>query len=175
MGNYTTSPEDVRRMRHLEENIRTLHERLHGFEMRIIATADVAERFSLRQRIRGEITPDLRKYGKEYAELLADVINPADLPAEQSDSLLRDTLGAVEAAENGATDDSPETMLQLLREIKDKLNEPGKAAAAKLKISLPIIPLISAYELELDTEKFVTQVWRRLTSFFRGAFLANPQ
>ena len=37
-----------------------------------------------------------------------------------------------------------------------------KAAAAKLKVSLPIIPLIASYEMEMDTEAVVVNVWRRM-------------
>jgi len=41
-----------------------------------------------------------------------------------------------------------------------------KAAAAKLKVSLPIIPLIASYEMEMDTEAVVVNVWRRIKSLF---------
>ena len=174
MGKSRVSYENLKRMKDLEETVQILHERLHEFEKRKVATADVAERFSLGQRIRDEITPDIRKYGKEYSDLLADLTNPADLPAEESDSILRDALAAVEAAEKKATDETPKEMLELLKQIKEKLNDPGKIAAAKLKVSLPIIPLISAYEMELDTEKFVTQVWRKVNSLFRRTFSENP-
>lgn len=174
MARSRVSREELRRMKDLEETIQMVYDRLHEFEKRMVATSDVAERFSLRQRIRDEITPDLRKYGKEYADLLADLTNLEDLAPEESDSVLRDVLAAVEAAEQKKPDDAPQEMLNLLKEIKEKLNEPGKTAAAKLKVSLPIIPLISAYELELDTENFLTQVWRKATSLFRKAFPANP-
>lgn len=174
MGKSRVSYKNLKRMKDLEEIIQILHDRLHEFEKRMVATADVAERFSLRLRIRDEITPDIRKYGKEYSDLLADLTNPADLPAEESDSILQDTLAAVEAAEKKTSDETPQEMVELLKQIKEKLNEPGKSAAAKLKVSLPIIPLISSYEMELDTENFVTQVWRKVTSLFRKIFSENP-
>ena len=41
-------------------------------------------------------------------------------------------------------------------------------AAAKLMVSLPIIPLIASYEMEIDTEATLVNVWRRVKSLFCG-------
>jgi len=58
-------------------------------------------------------------------------------------------------------------MLNLLEEIKQKLNEPGKSAAAKLKVTLPIIPMVASYDLELDTENFLVNVWHKTRDLFQ--------
>ena len=174
MDGFDISGKDLKRIKDLEETLEIIYKRLHEFEKRMVATADVAERFSLRQRIRDEVTPDIRKYAKEYAHLLANWTDPANLPSKEAEPILREVVQAVQAAETHKAEDTPAQMVQLLKDIKQKLNEPGKSAAAKLKVSLPIIPLISAYELELDTENFLTTVWRKVASFFRRKLPENP-
>lgn len=166
---------NMKRIRNSEEVIEILYGRLHEFEKRMVSTANVAERFSLRQRIHDEIIPDIRKRNKEYADLLVGLTDSANLPSEESETILEEVVEAIDVAEKEAPKNTPQKMLQLLKEIKEKLNEPGKSAAAKLKLSLPIIPIISAYELELDTENFLTNVWRKVTNLFRRALPENPQ
>ncbi len=140
----------------------------------MVATDDVAERFNLRHRIRTEIVPDLRKYEPEYAALLAEVTEPAQLPADESEAVLVEVLQAANAAEQARTDQTPAEMLRLLHEIKEKLDEPGKSAAAKLKVSLPIFPGLIAYELESDTENFLTTVWHKVKSLFARELPDHP-
>ena len=50
-------------------------------------------------------------------------------------------------------------VLQILQEIRDKLNQPGATAAAKLKGVISSIPPFVgiSYEAELDTENFFQQ------------------
>jgi hypothetical protein len=50
-------------------------------------------------------------------------------------------------------------VLQILQEIRDKLNQPGPTAAAKLKGVISSIPPFVgiSYEAELDTENFFQQ------------------
>ncbi|WP_333386904.1 hypothetical protein [Microcoleus sp. POL10_C6] len=57
--------------------------------------------------------------------------------------------------------------MRLLREIRDKLNEPGTPAAAKAKLALPLIPGILAYEVELDTENTLRKVLQPIKRLFR--------
>lgn len=74
---------------------------------------------------------------------------------------------AVEHLENIQTDSYPQELTSLLK-LREMLNEPGKTAQAKLKVALPVIPLIASYELEMDTEAFLVNVWRGIKSLVRG-------
>lgn len=67
-----------------------------------------------------------------------------------------EVVGAIEVLETRPVEDRSEAMMQLLREIRDKLNEPGNPAAAKLKGMISMLPpfVSLSYEAELDTGKF---------------------
>lgn len=58
--------------------------------------------------------------------------------------------------------------------ILQELREQNKSASAKFKVALPIIPTLVSYELDLDTENFLTEVWGKIRSLL-GRKAANPQ
>jgi hypothetical protein len=57
--------------------------------------------------------------------------------------------------------------MQLLLEIRDKLNQPELPAAAKLKAALPLMPGILSYEVELDTESSLRRAVQPIKRLFR--------
>jgi hypothetical protein len=155
------------RIKHLEELLEIEYEKLSEFEKELAITASPAQKFELRQRLKREVLPDLRKHEVEYAQLLAQRTDPASIPPQQAEAALAEIQHAVEHIAQLPTA-PPEEVKQLLTEVRKKLDDPGKAAAAKLKVTLPIIPLIASYEMEIDTEGFLTQAWRGLKSLFGG-------
>jgi hypothetical protein len=112
---------------------------------------------------------------QEDAELLAAGVQINEMPEAQAEVLIAEVASAVAKARHSETANAPQEMVRLLVEIRDKLNEPGKSASAKLKVSLPIIPLISSYEMELDTEGAVTGVWRKARDFFKQIVKNRPR
>jgi hypothetical protein len=156
------------RVSQLEELIDIEYEKLHEFEKAISLADGPSQKIALRQQIKRELTPRLRKLEKEYADSVATSNQVAALSEPEAEVLLAEIAGAVREANRKTHTQAPEEMLRLLAEIRNKLDEPGKSASAKLKLSLPIIPLISSYEMELDTEGLLTGVWRKLRNAFRG-------
>lgn len=73
----------------------------------------------------------------------------------------------VERVESQSRVDYPDEVRQKLQEILDKLNEPGTAAAAKAKLALPLIPGIVAYEMELDTENTLRQIFQPIKRLYQ--------
>lgn len=61
----------------------------------------------------------------------------------------------------------PNQVMQLLEEIRNKLNEPGNPAAAKVKLALNLIPGVLAYEVELDTETALRKAFQPIRHLFR--------
>ncbi len=59
--------------------------------------------------------------------------------------------------------------MQLLLEIRDKLNQQELPAAAKLKAALPLVPGILSYEVELDTESSLRRAVQPIRRLFRRA------
>ncbi|MGD0059811.1 MAG: hypothetical protein ABSD58_10370 [Verrucomicrobiia bacterium] len=156
------------RLRQLQEQLQIEYDKLHEFEKSISLAAGRDEKIALRQQIKFELAPRLSKLEKEYAELLAASVPVEAIPEKEAGALLTELDTAITKAEQSKPADAPQEMLRLLEEIRSKLNEPGKTAEAKLKVALPIIPLIVSYEMKLDTENFVTQVWGKARDFFKG-------
>jgi|GEM_PF-691457 len=157
----------TQRLSRLEELLEILYERLGDFQKGIATSDSVSQKSALKQQIKREILPDLRKYEVEYAQLLAeegDIILIADAEAA---NVLAETRYAIERLEAVKVEDQPKELRPLLQEVREKLDDPGKAAAAKLKVTLPIIPLIASYEFELDTEALMVKVWRRIKALFK--------
>jgi hypothetical protein len=157
----------------LEELLDIEYERLHEFEKAISLTDGISQKIALRQQIKRELTPRLRELEQEYASLLASSVTIAEISAPEADDLVAELSAAAERAQENTQGRAPAEMVRLLKEIREKLDEPGKSAAAKLKLTLPIVPLLASYEMEMDTEAVVTQVWRKVRDFFKG-FLARP-
>ena len=74
---------------------------------------------------------------------------------------------AVEAIERIPQTEYPPELMSLLQEIRTKLDEGDKAASAKLKVALPLIPLLASYELEMDTEAMMYKTWESLKKIVR--------
>ena len=161
------------RLRQLEELLDIEYEKLYGFEKELDLATGAGERVAIRQQIKRQIVPRLRDNEREYAELLAAGVPDEDIPEEEAASIVAQLFEATtKTAESGQ---ASEQMLKLLGDIQQKLNEPGRAAGARLKTSLPIIPLLVSYELELDTENFIAKVWRKARDVFSRLVHQNPQ
>jgi hypothetical protein len=90
------------------------------------------------------------------------------IPDDEAAAVTTELVQAVQCVENLPDSNRPDEITKALAEIKQKLDVPGKVAAAKLKVSLPIIPLIASYEMEMNTEATLTVLWRRIKSLFGG-------
>jgi len=168
------TPFELQRIKQLEEQLELLYEKRHVFETNINISASPDIKFQLQQQLKREVLPSLRRTEQEYAQRLAEGVKPAQLTEPEAQTLVGDIRAAVTSHERATSYDQPEEFRRLLTEISAKLDEPGRAAAAKLKLVLPLIPLIASYELELDTESFVTQVWQRIRGLFRSAVSPHP-
>ena len=74
---------------------------------------------------------------------------------------------AVESIEQIPSITYPSELISLLQEIRDKLDEQDKAASAKLKVVLPLIPAIASYELEMETEGLMYRTWKAIKKMVR--------
>ncbi len=148
---------DRQRLADLEELLDLLYEKLGSFERDLIVTASTPTKFELRQRIKREILPDLRKYEAEYWELYPrEAIVISD---EEAETQLVKVEQAVECIQHIPSTSYPPQLVSLLQDIRAKLEDLDKPASAKLKLVLPLIPAIASYELEMDTEGFMYKTW----------------
>lgn len=162
-----THQPNLKRLREIEELLDMEHDKYHEFRKEI-AVSTGNEKILLKQRVKRELIPSLRQLEKEYAELLAAGVPTDAIPAAEAEVIIAQVIEAVTTVEEKNAPDVPLEMVRLLSDIRDKLSEPSKSASAKLKINLPIIPLIASYEMELDTEGVLTGVWTKARDLFKS-------
>lgn len=158
---------NARRLHELEELLDIQYDISHEFEKQI-AIADGASRITLKQRFKREVTPELRKLEQEYAELLADGVPAEAIHEADADALVGELSKATNTILQSVPANAPQEMVRLLGEIKAKLSEPNESASAKLKLSLPLIPAICSYEIEVETAGLLKKVWLKTRDFFKS-------
>ena len=152
------------RLNDLKDILELLYEKLGEFEKELIINANTPAKFELKQRIKREILPDIRKYETEYWEIYPqEAIVISD---EEAENQLVKVEEAVTSIKQIPSSTYPSELISLLQEIRDKLDE-DKAASAKLKVVIPLIPAIASYELEMETEGLMYRTWMRIKGMVR--------
>lgn len=145
------------RLNDIKEILEILYERLSHFQKDLAFSSSEPAKFELKQRIKREILPDIRKYETEYWELYPQ--EAIIISEQEAATQLVKVEQAVASIEEISSDIYSSELISLLHEIRDKLNEPDKAASAKLKVVLPLIPAIASYELEMETKGLMHKAW----------------
>ncbi len=156
---------DRARLNDLKDILELLYEKLGEFERELIINANTSAKFDLKQRIKREILPDIRKYETEYWELYPQ--EAIVISNEEAETQLVKVEEAVTSIEQIPSSTYPSELISLLQEIRDKLDEPDKVASAKLKVVIPLIPAIASYELEMETEGLMYQAWKKIKGVVR--------
>ncbi len=157
------------RLDSLDEILQIQYERLGEFQKELSFSSSANANFELNQRIKREIIPDIRKYELEYGLILAEALQEAFVVSEtDAENALVCVAQGVEHLATAQTGSSSEELTRLLQQLHEMLNDPGKTAQAKLKVALPVIPLLVSYELEMDTEAFLINTWRGIKRLLRG-------
>ena len=156
---------DHQRLANLEENLEILYEQLGEFEQELIISSSQPAKFELKQRIKRDILPKIRQYEAEYWELYPkEAIIISD---EEAASQLVKVEQAVESIDRISLTFYPPELIPLLQDIRAELEEQNKAASAKLKVVLPLIPMIASYELEIETEGLMYKTWESIKRLVR--------
>ncbi len=141
------------------------HEKLGSLDKDLALSSPGIARATIRVQIK-DAWSDIRERETEVGELLAEHVELSANDSKTAGQACDELLGHVERIKT-AKDDWHREVLAKLSELEDILNQPKQAAAAKLKVSLPIVPLLVSYDLELDSESTVVQVWHKITGMFR--------
>ncbi|MCA2700235.1 MAG: hypothetical protein IM333_05395 [Microcystis sp. M048S1] len=156
---------DRQRLADLEDILKILYEQLGEFEQELIISSSKPAKFELKQRIKREILPNIRRYEAEYWELYPkEAIIISD---EEAASQLVKVEQAVESIDRISLTFYPRELIPLLQDIRAELEEQNKAASAKLKVVLPLIPMIASYELEIETEGLMYKTWESIKRLVR--------
>jgi hypothetical protein len=162
------------RLKELRELLDREYEKSHEFEKEISLSIG-SEKISLKQRFKREIAPQLSNLEKEYAELLVAGVPTGQIPEGEAKEIVTELSEATTKVLQSPPAGAPPEVLRLLEEIKTKLSEPKEAAAAKLKVTLPIIPTIFKYEIEVDTVRPLKNLWSKARGFFEGLLTSRPR
>ncbi|MBD2607347.1 hypothetical protein H6G81_23160 [Scytonema hofmannii FACHB-248] len=156
---------DYDRLNDLKDILDLLYEKLGEFEKELMMSSSKPANFELKQRIKREILPNIRKYETEYWELYPqEAIIISD---EEAETQLIKVEQAVVSIENIPSITYPSELISLLKEIRYKLEKQDKAASAKLKVVLPLIPAIASYEMEIGTEGLMYKTWEKIKKIVR--------
>lgn len=156
---------DRQRLAYLEDNLEILYEKLGEFEQELIISSSQPAKFELKQRIKREILPNIRRYEAEYWEIYPkEAIIISD---EEAASQLVKVEQAVESIDRISLTFYHRELIPLLQDIRAELEEQNKAASAKLKVVLPLIPMIASYELEIETEGLMYKTWESIKRLVR--------
>ena len=157
------------RLAEIEKELELKHEILNSAKKRLAMTDEIFAKTAIQQRIREEVIPEIRQCEAEYWDLLTQESALSTVEEVDAQNAIVEVVGEVEHIEKQTATNYPDELMRLLREIRDKLNEPGTPAAAKAKLALPLIPGILAYEVELDTENTLRKVLQPIKRLFRDA------
>jgi DNA repair exonuclease SbcCD ATPase subunit len=159
----------IERLSQLEHNLKLLQEQLAGLE-ESKTLSRLEDKVLLEQRIK-KLKQEIRPVEEEYWQTAARSANQLSIPEAEAEIAVGEIVEAVTQLELYPVAAYPDEMLQLLREIRDKLNAPGAPAAAKLKGAISSIPpfVNLSYEAELDTENFFRTHFPTFTKLIRGA------
>jgi len=142
------------RLHQIEENLNILREQQASLEKEALLTTGLPKT-QAEQRLRIDIKPKIRDYEQEYWQILAENANQLDIPEPKAEVIVAEiveSVGRLEVQQNYSAE-----IMQILVELRDKLNQPKTPAAIKVKWALSgIPPFVSlAAEGELDVEKFL--------------------
>ncbi|WP_414580785.1 hypothetical protein [Scytonema sp. PCC 10023] len=152
----------------IDEILDLRYEILTKAEKRLAIVDDIFAKISIEQRIREEIIPELRKYEAKYWQLLSQEAHSHVIAELNARNAITEVVRELEMIEKKPSMNYPDEFMRLLLEIRDKLNESGKPAAAKVKLALPLIPGILSYEVELDTESSLRRAFQLIRRLFKG-------
>jgi hypothetical protein len=142
----------IYRLSDIEENLESLREQLGGKEKaRVLARLE--DKTLIKQQIR-ELCKEIQEEEEKYWQVVAQQTKTVEIPEQEAEIIVAEIVEGVGQIE--VQRQYPDEVIQILQEIRDKLNQPGATAAAKLKGVISSIPPFVgiSYEAELDTENF---------------------
>jgi hypothetical protein len=159
----------TQRLSQLEENLDLLREQLAGLE-KTKALSPMEEGVRLGQRIK-ELKKEIQAVETDYWQTAANSAGQLEISEPEAEVAVGEIVEAVTQIEAQPVPAYSAEIVQLLRQIRDQLNQPGSPAAAKLKGTLSSFPPFVglSYEAELDTENFFRTHFPTFTRLIKGA------
>lgn len=164
-------PLNKQRLQDVEKLLAKQYKKLFEFQKAAGSTSSVKEKFDLEEQIEDEIKPTVKKYEKEYGEIIARLDFVTVLTEAEAETSVTEISQAVTALQV-----KPENteLVNMVKEIHEKLHAPKQTATAKLKVTIPIIPKLIEYVLEADTESGLMTAWNAIRARISKKAQLNP-
>lgn len=158
------------RLSQIEASLKRLYRQL-ATKQKTLDTIAPEEKERIRQQIEILKQDEIAPLEAEHRQILAAVSEQLQISEPDAEVVIGEIMTGVTQIEAQPPDTYSAEMLQILREIQDKLNQPGTPAAAKLKGVISSIPpfLSVSYEAELDTASVFRTHFPTFTRLIKGA------
>jgi len=158
---------DNDRLQEIEKHLKLLREQRFALEKEAILVTGLPK-VQIDQRLKIDINPSIKKYEEEYWQILSQQSESIDIPEQEAKVVIAEIVKEVNSIELSKPV-YPDEIMSLLQEIRDRLNQPGTTAAAKLKGVISSFPPFVglSYEAELDTENFLSKHFPTFTKLIK--------
>ncbi len=156
------------RLAQIQENLNDLYEQLGGKE-RALIRAPEEEKTRIRQQIR-DLKKDIHQCEEDYLQRLRQESVELTFNEADAQAVIDVVAEEVTRIESNASE-YPDELIQQVREIRAKLEQPGTPAALKVKPVISLLPpgIGLSIEGELDTENFLRKHFPTFTRLVKGA------
>lgn len=160
------------RLLHLQERLEDLYEQLEGLERTLDRSRD-EDKVALRQKIKAKKKDEIQPVEQEYWSLLRTETATLTVPETEAQAVIDVVAEEVNRIESNPSA-YPDELLQQVRAIRDKLEQPGTSAALKIKPVISLLPPGIAVSIEGDLNA-VSLLRKSFSTFTRLTQGAKPK
>ena len=135
------------RLSQIEKKLKLLRDQQDALENKAIMTTGI-ENIQTEQWLQEEIKPKIREYEKEYWQVLAQQTTIGEISEQEAEIIVAEIVNEVGQIE--VQQEYPDEMVQMLQQIRDKLNQPAPTAATKIITTFSAWPPFVGLSLEKE-------------------------
>lgn len=161
---------DNDRLGQIEESLNRLYKQLANKQKTLVGIAP-EEKERIRQQITDLKQDEIQPLEVEHRQILTAASEQLQITEPEAEVIVAEIVKEVNQLEVRQPAPYSVEVLQVLREIRDKLNQPGTPATAKLKGVISAMPpfINVSYESQVDGEKFFRTHFPTFTRLIKGA------
>lgn len=152
----------------LEEILEMEYEKLYELKKELVLSSGPTQKFESKQRIKREVLPSIHQLETDYLDWLTQEAGAFDIPEQQASQAIAEVTPHIAEITTYGNNNYPPEVLEKLGEILTILNASDQSPGGKLKATLPILPPIVSYEVEIDTQPSLRRIYQIITRPFKG-------
>jgi predicted nucleic acid-binding Zn-ribbon protein len=157
------------RLPQIEKLLKSRYRQYNEIEQDIVNNQNPMARAQSRQQL-DDLKPEIRRYEEEYLQTLQQEATRLTFDETDAQAVIDVVAKEVTRIESNSSA-YPDELLQQVREIRAKLDEPGTSAALKIKPVISLLPpgIGLTIEGDLDIENFLRKNFPTFTRLLQGA------